>query len=77
VMEEWTRTAVRSERTDLAGRVQRHALEVLRVTWLVTLLDCGHEVTIEVIAATKEQARREAREWHPNGHIIHVEKSCR
>lgn len=42
--------------------------------WEVTLLDRGHEVTVEVESGTKEGARREARKIHPAGHIIHVEE---
>ena len=43
--------------------------------YLVTLLDRGYEVTVEVWAKSKELARREAHKLHPRGHIIHVETS--
>jgi hypothetical protein len=42
--------------------------------WLVTLLDRGVEVCVEVEGKTKEHARRAARELHPQGHIVHVEQ---
>lgn len=44
-------------------------------TWLVTLLDRGHEVVLEIDARTKELARREAHDLHPQGHIVHVERT--
>jgi hypothetical protein len=43
--------------------------------WLVTLLDRGYEICVEVYGKTKAQARREAHELHPHGHIIHVERA--
>lgn len=41
----------------------------------VTLLDAGVEITVEVSAHSKDGARAEARRWHPNGHIVHVERA--
>ena len=43
-------------------------------TWHVTLLARGVELTVEVYSGTKEGARREARKFHPNSHIVHVEE---
>lgn len=45
-------------------------------TWFVTLLDKGQELCVEVYANTKPGARGRAKELHPYGHIIHVEKQA-
>jgi hypothetical protein len=44
------------------------------VSWRVTLLNEGVEITIDVHAKNKLQAKREAHASHPNGHVVHVEK---
>jgi hypothetical protein len=43
--------------------------------WLVTLLDRGHRVCVEVVGRGRDDACREAHELHPHGQIVHVEPS--
>lgn len=54
-----------------AHRQRVHASDV----WHVTLLDGGHEITVEVNAGNKEQAKRAAKELHPHGHTVYVEQA--
>lgn len=44
----------------------------MQKVWLVELIDRGHDVTLEVVAPTKDAAKVEARKLHPHGHIVHV-----